>query len=116
MTDREAAFSNLHKRATEPPDITERDGELLVEFAEQLDLRWATYSTARKAKLLNHPGIVAKDCGDVAPILDDRERAEHVVAWVDREYPNESTNRDCRPVLRSRRYVNDRGETRPVDD
>ncbi|MDZ7701786.1 MAG: tyrosine-type recombinase/integrase [Halobacteriales archaeon] len=114
MTDRAVAFANLRQRIHQSPDITEPDAAALETFAEQLDLRRATYSDARKAKLMNHLVIIAEQFGDVAEVLTDREAAESAVAWVNRTYSNESTNRDYRVALRMfGKHVTDGDEVPP---
>ena len=90
-------------------DLDERDRELLQEFDKQLGLR--QYSTERHLKLLRHcktlSGVVETAKGpdetadvSLADVLDSREAAEEMVAWINRTYDNEETNRDMRVALR----------------
>jgi len=90
-------------------DLTERDRELLQQFDTQLGLR--QYSTERHLKLLRHcktlAGVVETAKGpdttpevDLADAVADREAAEAMVAWINRQYDNEETNRDMRVALR----------------
>lgn len=90
-------------------DLDERDRELLQEFDKQLGLR--QYSTERHLKLLRHcktlAGVVETAKGPdttsdvtLAEALDSRDAAENLVAWINRTYDNEETNRDMRVALR----------------
>ncbi|MFB6081819.1 MAG: tyrosine-type recombinase/integrase [Halanaeroarchaeum sp.] len=94
------AIDNLRERIHDSDDIADDDAECLAEFVQQLDLRSAEYSTARKKKLLNHLVIIAETQGGLADALDSRDVAEEIVAWINRSYDNEETNRDYRVAVR----------------
>ncbi|MFB6202496.1 MAG: tyrosine-type recombinase/integrase, partial [Halorhabdus sp.] len=93
-------YDNLRERIQTSDGIATADASLLEDFAERLDLLSSEYSVARKAKLLNHLVIMAEDHGDLAAVLEDRDAAESLVAWINRTYDNEETNRDYRIALR----------------
>lgn len=82
--------------------IAAADRSLLTEFSDRLDLLAQTYSDHRHEKLLRHCTIMAEelDDGTLAAALDDRTAAEQIVAWINRTYTNEETNRDYRSALR----------------
>ncbi|SDJ32136.1 Phage integrase family protein [Halovenus aranensis] len=90
-------------------DLDETDRDLLQEFDKQLGLR--QYSTERHLKLLRHcktlAGVVETVKGpnttpdvSLADALNNRDAAETLVAWINRQYDNEETNRDMRVALR----------------
>jgi hypothetical protein len=90
-------------------DLADPDRDLLQDFDRQLGLR--QYSTERHLKLLRHcktlGGVVETSKGPdetpdvtLAATLEDREAAEEMVAWINRQYDNEETNRDMRVALR----------------
>ncbi len=81
-------------------DLTDADQEALLEFSDELFLRKADYSDHRHEKLLRHCVRMAEEVGDLADTLDDRDRAETLVRWINRTYDNEETNRDYRIALR----------------
>lgn len=89
--------------------LDERDQELLLAFDRRLGLQ--QYSDARHLKLIRHCRVMAghvetsvgpSETPDVAlaDALEDREAAETVVAWINRRYENEESNRDMRVALR----------------
>jgi integrase len=88
------------KRIPENDQLTDADEEALLEFSDELYLRKADYSDHRHEKLLRHCVRMAEEVGDLADALDDRDRAEDLVRWINREYDNEETNRDYRIALR----------------
>ncbi len=92
----------LRERARESDDIAPGDGDLLIEFSDRLDLLAQTYSDYRHEKLLRHCVIMAErlDDGLLAEALEDQRAAERIVAWINRTYDNEETNRDYRSALR----------------
>jgi integrase len=93
-------YENLVDRVHESEEISESDREILDEFRRQLDLLASRYSLSRKIKLLRHLVLIAERHGDVASLLDDRDHAEETVAWINREFENEETNRDYRAAIR----------------
>ena len=78
----------------------ERAREHLLRFDDRLALQ--QYSRQRREKLLRHGTIVAEEVGGgvLVDALEDCEAAEAIVRWINREYPNEETNRDYRVALR----------------
>jgi integrase len=88
------------KRIPENDQLTDADEEALLEFSDELYLRKADYSDHRHEKLLRHCVRMAEEVGGLVDALDDRDRAEDLVRWINREYDNEETNRDYRIALR----------------
>ncbi|WP_049980236.1 tyrosine-type recombinase/integrase [Halolamina rubra] len=93
-------YENLVDRIQESDDIADSDRDVLDEFRRQLDLLSSRYSLNRKIKLLRHLVLLAERYGDVASLPDDRSHAEETVAWINREFTNEETNRDYRAAIR----------------
>jgi integrase len=88
----------------EEPSISEDDAEALLEFSRQLDLLSSKYTDYRHLKLLRHCVIMAEQIGGLADALENREAAEEVVVWINRERGvpefSEETNQDYRVALR----------------
>ncbi|AFO57038.1 integrase [Natrinema sp. J7-2] len=86
----------------ETGDIGDDDRDLLLEFSDRLDLLAQQYSDHRHEKLLRHCVIMAEelDADTLATALEERDAAETIVAWINRTYDNEETNRDYRSALR----------------
>nr|WP_232833675.1 tyrosine-type recombinase/integrase [Saliphagus sp. LR7] len=78
------------------------DQKLLLAFSDRLDLLAQNYSEARHDKLLRHVVVLAEELpdGTLAATIEDRDDAETAVAWINRNYDNEDTNRDYRIALR----------------
>ena len=109
-------IENLQKRikkrsglSDEPPEedaptISEDDAEALLEFSRQLDLLSSKYTDYRHLKLLRHCVIMAEQVGGLARALEDRDTAEEIVVWINRERAtpeySEETNQDYRVALR----------------
>lgn len=109
-------IENLQKRirkrsgmSDEPPEedaptISEDDAETLLEFSRQLDLLSSKYTDYRHLKLLRHCVIMAEQVGGLARALEDRDAAEEIVVWINRERGtpeySEETNQDYRVALR----------------
>ena len=81
-------------------DVTGADAEALINFSDQLELLSSEYSDHRHLKLLRHCTRMAEHTGVLADVVDDRDAAEKVVRWINREYDNEETNRDYRSAIR----------------
>lgn len=101
VTDPEASLDRLLDQL----ETGERGGsdearELLLEFDDQMALLKSDYGAQRREKLLRHLTIVSEEVGGLADALDDREAAEEIVRWINREYTNEETNKDYRIALR----------------
>lgn len=109
-------IENLQKRikkrsglSDEPPEkgaptISEDDAEALLEFSRQLDLLSSKYTDYRHLKLLRHCVIMAEQVSGLADALEDRDAAEEIVVWINRERAvpeySEETNQDYRSALR----------------
>jgi len=103
MTDaerRRKILENLRERIRESGEIDEDDEEVLIEFDDRLALLKSTYGVHRHEKLLRHCTIIAEGTGKLSESLEDRDAAEDVVRWINREYDNEETNKDYRTALR----------------
>ncbi|WP_137288799.1 site-specific integrase [Natronorubrum halophilum] len=95
-------IDTLRDRIETGDEIADADGKFLLEFSDRLDLLAQTYSGHRHEKLLRHCVIMAEelDDGTLAAALEERDAAETIVAWINRTYDNEETNRDYRSALR----------------
>jgi hypothetical protein len=95
-------IDTLRDRITGSDAIAPEDRDLLHQFSDRLDLLAQEYSDHRHEKLLRHCTIMAEelDGGLLAAATEDRDAAEHIVAWINRRYDNEETNRDYRSALR----------------
>lgn len=82
----------------EEENLTDRD--ILHEFDNQLTLRAHDYSYHRRAKLLTHTLIIARETRLLARAIEDRDAAEDIVRWINENYHNEETNKDYRVALR----------------
>jgi integrase len=80
---------------------SEEDREVLLAFINRLRLLGSQYSDQRREKLLRHCTIIAEEVGGLADALEDRDAAEEIVLWINREYDNEETNKDYRNALRT---------------
>lgn len=88
------------ERIPESDKLTEDDADALHDFSDELFLRSSDYSDHRHEKLLRHCVRMAEEAGGLAAALDDRDAAEDLVRWINRQYDNEETNRDYRIALR----------------
>jgi site-specific recombinase XerC len=92
----------LQERIETSEQIADEDREQLSAFHDRLDLLTQQYSDHRHEKLLRHVTILAEELDDglLTAALDERDSAERIVAWINRNYDNEETNRDYRSALR----------------
>lgn len=100
MPDHSAAIERLRERVQTSDDISDQDGEALLEMSDQIRLLASKYSDARHEKLLRHGVIMAEKAGPISAALESRDEAERIVRWINRNYENEETNRDYRIALR----------------
>ena len=77
------------------------DQAVLLEFIDRLRLLGSQYSDQRREKLLRHCTIIAEETDRLADALEDRDAAEEIVLWINRQYDNEETNKDYRNALRT---------------
>lgn len=105
-------IDTLRERIRESDDVAQPDAAALLDFSDKLDLLGTTYSDLRHDKLLRHCTRMAEECGGLSDALDDRDAAETIVAWINRTYDNEETNRDYRVALRvfGKRVAGDNGD------
>lgn len=87
-------------RIPDNEDITSIDQKALLEFSDELFLRSAEYSDHRHEKLMRHCILIAEGVGGLAESREDRDTAEDIVRWINRNYDNEETNRDFRVAVR----------------
>lgn len=117
MTSPEAQLETLRDRIQTNDEIAEDDREALLAFDDALTLLNSNYSTLRHLKLLRHVTIMAEQVGGVDDALTDREAAEKIVRWINREYDNEETNQDYRVALKVfGRRVTDEGVRNDPDE
>jgi hypothetical protein len=100
VTHPERQLENLHERIETSEDLSEEDCEILQGFSDRLVLLKSEYSSQRHEKLLRHCTIAAEEVGGLAESLEDRDAAEDLVLWINRNYDNEETNKDYRIALR----------------
>ncbi|AFZ74605.1 site-specific integrase [Natronobacterium gregoryi] len=95
-------IENLRERIGAGEDVGDNDRDFLLEFSDKLDLLAQEYSDYRHLKLLRHCTIMAENLedGTLAAALENRDAAESIVAWINRNYDNEETNRDYRSAIR----------------
>lgn len=95
-------IQTLRERVESGEAIGGSDRDLILEFSERLDLLAQDYSDHRHEKLLRHCTIMAERLEDglLARSIRDQDAAEKIVAWINRTYDNEETNRDYRSALR----------------
>ncbi|MFC6837588.1 site-specific integrase [Halomarina ordinaria] len=79
--------------------ISDDDAGTLLTVSDQFDLH--DYSDNRHEKLLRHLVRVAEKVGGLTDALEDREAAEELVRWVNREYDNPRTKCDYRLAIRA---------------
>ncbi|MFB6134431.1 MAG: tyrosine-type recombinase/integrase [Halanaeroarchaeum sp.] len=90
----------LRARVNNSEEISDEDAELLIEFSDRLDLLQSRIGDYRHKDLLGYCVRLAENVGGLADALEDREAAEELVRYINREYDNEETNRDYRDGLR----------------
>jgi len=100
MTEPRTQIENYRDRIRDSDQIAGRDAELLIEFSDQLDLLKSEYSDLRHRDLLGRCTRIAENVGGLADALEDKDAAEDVVRWINREYENEWTNADYRDAFR----------------
>lgn len=93
-------IENLRDRARTGDDISDADGELLIEFSDRMDLLKSDYTDSRHKKLLGNCVRLAEEVGGLADALENRDAAETLVRYINRTYDNEESNRDYRIALR----------------
>jgi integrase len=93
-------IENLQERIRTSTEISDPDRELLIEFSDQMDLLKSEYTDHRHDKLLRHCTIMAEEVGGLAEALEEKDVAEDLVRWINRNYENEYTNHDYRTALR----------------
>lgn len=108
-------LSNLRDRIAASNEINDDDRAALTEFDNTLSLLKSKYSTHRHLKLMSHLNTMAEGPGGIADALEDREAAEAIVRWINRNYDNEETNQDFRVALRvfGRRVADENGDEPP---
>ncbi|WP_436343973.1 tyrosine-type recombinase/integrase [Natronorubrum sp. FCH18a] len=102
MPDRDyrTVIETHRERARSSDDISDEDGELLLEFSDTMDLLRSEYGDARHKKLLGNCVRLAEEVGGLADALEDRDAAEEIVRYINRTYENEESNRDYRIAFR----------------
>lgn len=93
-------LDNLRDRIDAADEMSDDDAAILQRFDDRMELLATDYSDHRREKLLRHCTRMAEEVGGLADALDDRDAAERIVAWINRTYDNEETNRDYRTALR----------------
>lgn len=102
MTDPATKIENLRERIDDEAgdEICEADADQLLAFSDELFLLQSQYSDTRHVKLLGHCVRAAEAVGGLAGALEDRDPAEALIRWINRNYDNEEYNRDYRVALR----------------
>lgn len=95
-------IETLRDRINTSERISDDDRDALMAFSQHLDLLGpAVYSDHRHEKLLRHCTRIAEEVGGLAEALENREAAEAIVRWIQRNYENPETNRDYRLAVRA---------------
>lgn len=100
MTNPKQQIETLRDRIRDSDEISDADKEVLLEFSDRMELLKSEYTPHRHNKLLRHCTRIAENVGGLADALKDRDAAEEIVRWINREYENEYTNHDYRTALR----------------
>lgn len=100
MPDIGKQIANLRDRIESFNEIDQRDKQVLIKFSDRIDLLKSEYTDHRHNKLLRHCTILAENVSGLADALEDRDTAEDLVRWINRNYDNEYTNHDYRTALR----------------
>jgi len=101
--------------------VSDKDGELLLQFDDRMALLPSEYGTQRREKLLRHCTKIAEgEENSLVEALEEREAAEGLIRWIhDKHDPEETpeTNKDYRIALRmfGKRLV-ESGVDVPADD
>lgn len=100
-SDKRHLINRLKKRIRTSDTLSDEDRDVLLDFSNALDtLGQAVYGDDRHEKLLRHCTRIAEEVGGLSDSLEDKDAAEHIVRWINREYENPETNRDYRVALR----------------
>lgn len=100
MSQPRSKIESLRERIQDSSDLSEKDCEILLQFSDQLFLLKSEYTDYRHEKLLRHCTRMAEEVGGLANALDEKDAAEDIVRWINRNYDNEYTNHDYRTALR----------------
>ena len=116
-SDTRQQIERLRDRARDGDAVDDADRNALLAFSDRLDLLAQEYTELRHKKLLGHVVRISERHGDLADALTDEAAAEGIVAWINREYDNEETNRDYRVALRvfGKRLAESREFNLPTD-
>lgn len=109
MTDARKQIETLRDRIEKSNEIKQRDKKVLISFSDRIDLLKSEYTDHRHNKLLRHCTILAENVGGLTDALEERDAAEDLVRWINRNYNNEYTNHDYRTAVRvfARRVTDD---------
>ncbi|MFA1612093.1 tyrosine-type recombinase/integrase [Halobellus rubicundus] len=82
---------------------TEAARELLLDISDNIALVPSKAGDYRHRDILRHGAIIAENVGGdtLVAALEDRDAAEEIVRWINREYENVHTNKDYRRDLRA---------------
>lgn len=72
----------------------------MICFSDRLELLRNEYTDHRHEKLLRHCTRLAEHAGSLSDALEDREEAEDILRWINRNYENPNTNVDYRVAFR----------------
>ncbi|WP_313692319.1 hypothetical protein [Halorarum halobium] len=64
--------------------ISAADQGLLIDFSDRMALLKSEYTDYRHDKLLRHCTIIAEEVGGLAGAFEERDAAEDVVRWINR--------------------------------
>ena len=96
-------------------DISDADRELILTLDDRIQLLGPSeFSTHRHEFLLRRGLIIAKRVGGLNAALEDRDAAETIVKWINREQTGSpETNKDYRVALRTIATIATDGENPP---
>lgn len=117
-TKRQKALERLRDRVKnggKDGQLAKEDRDVLIDFSDELYLRKTEYSVHRHEKLLRHCVRMAEHVGGLSRSIENRDNAEEIVRWINKNYDNEETNRDYRIALRvfGRHMTNGNGDEPP---
>lgn len=103
MTDQpETAIDRNVERCEERDGMSEADAEAILDAHDQMTLLGRSeVSASQHSDVLMRSVKMAREVGGVADALEERDAAEEIVRWINREYDNPETNRGYRQCIRA---------------
>ncbi|GAB3669623.1 tyrosine-type recombinase/integrase [Halopiger thermotolerans] len=98
----EQSIERLRERVQEAEDMSQDDADALLRMSNRIRILGPSkYSDFAHEKYLMRAVKMAQEVGGLADALEDRDAAEQLVAWINREKGDSAeTNKDYRVTLR----------------